>query len=149
MKVALDTNVLVYAEGLDDEARRVIAVDIIERLARPNLVLPVQVLGEFASALRRKAKLPAKETASRVRRLRRTFARAETTAPAFDAALDLWDRHGLQPWDAVIIASSAEAGCSLLLSEDMQDGFRWGGLTVANPFADTLQPLLHKALRAG
>ncbi|WP_205963481.1 PIN domain-containing protein [Roseicella aquatilis] len=31
--------------------------------------------------------------------------------------------------------SAAEAECRLLLSEDIQDGFTWRGVTVRNPFA--------------
>ena len=55
--------------------------------------------------------------------------------------------HRLQIWDALILATAAGAGCRLLLSEDMQDGFVWKGCTVANPFAAPLHPLLADALR--
>ena len=58
------------------------------------------------------------------------------------AAMDLAADHDLSIWDAVILAAAADAGCRLLLSEDMQDGFAWRGLTVANPFADRRHPLL-------
>jgi hypothetical protein len=33
-------------------------------------------------------------------------------------------------------------GFRLLLSEDLQDGFTWRGVTVTNPFAAALHPLL-------
>ena len=58
------------------------------------------------------------------------------------AATDLAAQHHLGIWDSVILASAADAGCRLLLSEDMQDGFTWNGVTVANPFAPSLHPLL-------
>jgi predicted nucleic acid-binding protein len=41
-----------------------------------------------------------------------------------------------------VLAAAAEAGCRLLLSEDLQDGFTWQGVTVTNPFAPTLHPIL-------
>ena len=51
-------------------------------------------------------------------------------------------RASLMTWrDAVILAVAADAGC-LLLSEDMQDGFTWRGLTVANPVRRRTTPLL-------
>lgn len=31
--------------------------------------------------------------------------------------------HNLQLWDTLIVTAVADAGCTLLLSEDMQDGF--------------------------
>jgi predicted nucleic acid-binding protein len=41
-----------------------------------------------------------------------------------------------------MVAAAGEAGCRLLLSEDLQDGFVWGGVTVVNPFAPALHPWL-------
>lgn len=61
------------------------------------------------------------------------------------AAADLAVTHQLGIWDAVIVSAAAEADCNLLLSEDMQDGFIWQGVTIANPFARSKHPLL-KAL---
>lgn len=58
------------------------------------------------------------------------------------SAADLASDHGLAIWDSVVLASAADAGCRLLLSEDLQDGFTWRGVTVANPFALVLHPLL-------
>ncbi|KAA2237899.1 PIN domain-containing protein [Salinarimonas soli] len=66
---------------------------------------------------------------------------------AFDDAMHLAGSHGLQIWDAVILATAAGAGCALLLSEDMQDGFVWRGVTIANPFAATVHPLLADRLK--
>lgn len=48
--------------------------------------------------------------------------------------------------DAVTPIIAAEAGSGLPLSEDMQDGFGYRGITVANPFAETLHPLLASLL---
>ena len=66
----------------------------------------------------------------------------ETNQATMLQAIALATEHGLQIWNAVILAAAAEARASLLLSEDMQDGFTWRGVTVANPFATTPHPLL-------
>ena len=58
------------------------------------------------------------------------------------AGSDVAVGHNLAIWDAIILAAAAEAGCRMLLSEDMQDGFTWGGVTIVNPFA----PQPHKLL---
>lgn len=61
-------------------------------------------------------------------------------------ALELTGNRRLQFWDSMILAASIESGCSILLSEDMQDGFTVRGLTVVNPLVDkphhTLKTLL-------
>ena len=41
---------------------------------------------------------------------------------------------------------SAESGCRLLLSEDFQDGFTRGGVTVTNPFSPSRHALLEALL---
>ena len=58
------------------------------------------------------------------------------------AALELVAAHRLHFWDAAILAAAAEAECRLLLSEDLQDGLVWRGVTVANPFAASPHPRL-------
>jgi len=45
-------------------------------------------------------------------------------------------------WDAVIVSAAAEGGCRLLISEDLQDGFTWNGVTVTNPFGAKRNELL-------
>ena len=62
------------------------------------------------------------------------------------AATDLAVAHQLGIWDAIVLSAAADAGCRLLLSEDLQDGFTWRGVTVANPFATPRNPLLEAML---
>ncbi len=65
----------------------------------------------------------------------------EAFADVIKAGIDLAVRHRLSIWDAVVTASAADAGCDLLLSEDLHAGFRWRGLSVLNPFDDPMSPL--------
>jgi hypothetical protein len=61
-------------------------------------------------------------------------------------AADLAADHQLGIWDSVILATASQAGCRLLLSEDMQDGFTWGGVTVVNPFSETTSAMLESLI---
>ena len=45
-------------------------------------------------------------------------------------------------------AANGALRCRLLLSEDLQEGFTWRGVTVVNPFAPTLHPVLAALLTA-
>lgn len=80
MIAALDTNVLVYFEGMNDAPRQARAIEAVARIGHGRLVVPAQ-------------------------------------------------------------------GADLLLSEDLQDGFAWRGVTIVNPFADVPHPLLTALLR--
>ena len=73
----------------------------------------------------------------------------ETSATAMVSAMDLATSHGLSIWDSVVLAAAAESECRLLLSEDLQDGFTWRGVTVAKPFAPVLHVLLAALLTEG
>ncbi len=146
MRIALDTNVLAYAEGIDDLARRSIAVAVLKQLEESSTFIPVQVLGELFRVLR-KARYIDEQAQTMVSRWQNTFHPIETSTSVMQAALDLSVKHKFNIWDAVILSAAAEASCHLLLSEDMQDGFTWRGVTIVNPFAAKRHALLEEALR--
>jgi predicted nucleic acid-binding protein len=142
VRAALDTNVLYYAEGIDDEAKKTTAVDLVERLRPEETVIPIQVAGELFGALVRKAKRPRAAARDAVLAWGDRFPLIETSPDVLLVAMSLAMQHQLPIWDAVILAATADAGCRLLLSEDFQDGFTWAGVTVVNPFAAVKNPLL-------
>ena len=55
MRVALDTNVLAYAEGVNGDTRRASAVVLLRQLPEDAAVVPVQALGELYNVLVRKS----------------------------------------------------------------------------------------------
>jgi len=144
MRVALDTNVLVYALGVNDEHRQARAEALMAALPQADVILPAQVLGELFRVLSGKARWPATRARLAVQKYKDAYAVHPTTEPTLTAALDLAVDHRLSIWDAVIFNAAAEAGCRLLLSEDLGEGFTWRGVTVTNPFAAEPHPLLQK-----
>lgn len=145
MRVALDTNVLAYAEGIGDAARCQCARQWVERLEGHDVILPAQTLGELARVLTHKAGRKADAVRQDVLSWADSFEVADSTWTAFEAALDLTVDHQLPIWDALILAVAAEARCRVLLSEDFQHGFTWRGVSVLNPFIEPhplLAPLL-------
>jgi predicted nucleic acid-binding protein len=142
MRVGLDTNILVYAEGLNDPERHAAARALVANLPLVDLVLPVQAAGELFRVLVRKGRRTPAEAREIVDRWQRRCVAQPTTEAIFADAMALAAEHRFDIWDACIVAVAAEAGCRLLLSEDLADGFAWRGLTVANPFAAEPHPLL-------
>lgn len=146
MRVALDTNILAYAEGIGDKARCAIAIRLIERLPAELVLLPAQTLGELFRILVGKAKRNARFTREAIMAWGDSFEVADSSWSAFQAAIDLAIDHRLQIWDALIMAVAAENHCRLLLSEDLQNGFIWRGVTMVNPFAEPTSPLLENIM---
>ena len=146
MRVALDTNVLAYAEGVNGAEQRSSALDLIQRLPQEATVIPVQVLGELFNVLVRKAGKSRAKAREALLSWRDTFPVIETSPGIMLAAADLATDHQFGIWDAVILSAASEANCRLLLSEDLQEGFTWGGVTVVNPFTSPHHPLLDALL---
>lgn len=147
MKVALDTNILAYAEGINGAARKADALTLIQRLPGSAVMLPVQALGELFQLLLRKASRTAAQARDAILGWRDAFPLIETTEDVIVAAAELSASHRIGFWDAVILGSASEGGCRLLLTEDLQEGFTWNGVTVTNPFAKSPHPLLRDVLR--
>ena len=142
MRVALDTNVLAYAEGINAAQRRGSALDLVQRLPQEATVIPVQVLGELFNVLVRKGGRSRADAREALLGWRDTFPVIETSPEIMLTAVDLATDHQFGIWDAVILSAASQAGCRLLLSDDLQDGFTWGGVTVINPFASPRHLLL-------
>ena len=146
MRIALDTNVLAYAEGIGDQTRRDTSLLLLERLPVNDVLLPAQTLGELYRVLTGKVRRNPGKSREAILSWADSYDVADSSWTAFQSALDLGVDHGLHIWDALILAVAAEHSCRLLLSEDLQHGFTWRGVSVVNPYADTIHPLLERAL---
>ncbi len=148
MRVALDTNVLAYAEGVNGVSMKKAALELVQRLPEGTTLLPVQVLGELFNLLVRKARRSPAKARKAILSWRDAFPLIETSAEVMLAAADLATDHQLGIWDSVVLSAAAESGCRLLLTEDLQEGFTWKGVTVTNPFAPSKHEFLTALLDA-
>lgn len=150
MLIGLDTNVLVYlaevVRGQDDSVKVSTIQALVARLAtKHELCVPTQAFGEFYTVLLRSghARQAALEI---VQDIRCDIETLPTSLDVFDIALKFATSHHFQFWDALIVTACEQAGCMILLSEDMQDGYKIGSMVIVNPFADTLHPKLARLL---
>lgn len=148
MRVALDTNVLAYAEGVNGAAMKRSALKLIERLPQTETFLPVQTLGELFQVLVRKAGQTPAKARKAILEWQDAFPVIGTSPEVMLGAADLATDHQLTIWDAVILSAAAEAGCRFLLSKDLQDGFVWRGVGVTNPFRQPRNELLAALINA-
>lgn len=141
--IALDTNILVYAEQRDEPSGKGdMAADLIGRLTLADVIVPIQVLGEFFNVCARKLKLTSAKAQEAVDLYHRVFQCPVTLhEDLMEASLNA-ERYRLAYFDALICAIATRAGATVLLSEDMADGMEIDGLRIVNPFDPGNQALL-------
>jgi predicted nucleic acid-binding protein len=134
--VFVDTNVLVYSFDRREPEKLVRAREWLDHLwtARTGRI-SFQVLQEFYVIVTRKLEPGLDpETARKVVRSLWAWQPMTTDEQTFVAAWGIQDRFKLSWWDALIVAAARSAGCSALLTEDLQHGQSLDGLRVVDPF---------------
>jgi len=115
---------------------------LLEQLTEADLVSPLQCLGELFRVLTGKAGYPAPQAREAVLSWMDTFGVLDSTADAWQGAMDLCVAHQVASWDALVLNVAAEGGAWLLLTEDLHPGFNWRGVRVVNPLVESADPLL-------
>jgi predicted nucleic acid-binding protein len=129
-----DTNVLIYADDKATPAKQRRALELIaeHRRARTG-VLSMQVLQEYFVTVTRKLHVDAALARRKVELLGEFDVSTPDLADIL-AAIDLHRLHVFSFWDALILRTAKQAGCTVLFSEDMQHTRTLDGLQILNPF---------------
>jgi predicted nucleic acid-binding protein len=136
-RVFVDTNILVHAHDRKEGPKHETAVATLEKLWRDRTgVLSTQVLEEFyAIAVRKLKPALSPEEARLVVASYGEWCSINTDPQLLVSATFVQERHSVSWREALIIEAALRSGASTLLSEDLQDGRRFGLVTVRNPFA--------------
>ena len=133
-KVFLDTNVLAYACDADQPLKREQARDLLNSLSRDvPPCISTQVLQEFFVTATRKMgvePLQAKRIIHTFRQMETVLIDPEDISHAIDGSV-IWQ---ISFWDALILAAARKARCTVLYSEDLNDGQVYDTIRVVNPF---------------
>ena len=132
-KVFIDSNVLLYLLSKDTKK-----ADAAEAVLREGGVISVQVLNEITNVARKKLVMPWAEINQFLALLRSLCAVEPLTVETHDRVREVAERYGLTVYDSMIVAAALLAGCTVLCSEDMQDGLVVDKqLRVSSPFVST------------
>jgi predicted nucleic acid-binding protein len=134
----IDTNVFVYQLDSSDKRKHRIAEGIVrDALASGKACISFQVVQECLNLALRKAAVPLSPDQARgyLDVVLLPLMQVQPSAALYHRALDVQQRWRFGFYDALIVASALFAGCTQLLSEDLQDGQRIEALVVKNPFA--------------
>lgn len=132
----VDTNVLLYAHDASESVKRPVAAGLLARLWRDRTgVLSTQVLQEFYVAGTRRLRPPIPRSSAReIIEQYRAWPVVTIEPTMILAASVLQEQHHLSFWDALVIQAAAAAGAGTLLTEDLQHGSTYLGVTIIDPF---------------
>jgi predicted nucleic acid-binding protein len=140
-RFTLDTNMLVYSFDSSAGSKHDIARQVVALSLGRDCCLTLQAVSEFFSVATRKALVSRAEAAEAAGRFLDVFPIAAQTPSSVRSALGHAAGGRLSFWDAQLVSTAAEAGCAAILSGDMADGARLGGVEIVNPFVgDALSP---------
>ncbi|MBX9696517.1 MAG: PIN domain-containing protein [Alphaproteobacteria bacterium] len=133
-RLTLDTNILMYAIDRDAKEKHERAMSIVDQAIHLECVLTLQALSELYAAATRKKYATHAEVSSFIKELMSIFPVITSSSTALSLALKVKEEHGLSFWDSLLWATAKENSCSLIISEDFQDGVLLGGVKIKNPF---------------
>jgi predicted nucleic acid-binding protein len=136
-RFTLDTNILVCSVDSRAGPRHEMARSVVESAARCDCWRTLQAVPEFFVVATRKQAMPYAEAAEQIDDWLALFPAAAPSATAVRKALASAVGGRAAYWDALLIATAAEAGCAAILTEDLADGSVLHGIRVVNPFGST------------
>jgi len=135
--VFVDTNVLVYARDRTEPERNVRALEWMAALWQTKAGrLSYQVLQEYYVTVTRKLDPPRdvsdarEDVASLI-----SWRPAAIELPVIDRAWAIQDRYGFSWWDSLILGAASHAGCTHVLTEDLQHGQDVEAMIIIHPFS--------------
>ena len=133
-KVFLDTNILVYALDQNDPVKQQTCRTILKQLQAANrAAISTQVMQEFFVVATRKLSVDPLKAKSILQTLDNLEVVPVSQALIYEA-IDCSLLNQLSFWDALVIVCAESARCSLVLSENLNDGQLIKGVRMQNPF---------------
>lgn len=136
-EVFIDTNIFIYHLDARDARKHAVAERIVrDGLANGDACISFQVVQECLNTVLRKAQVALDVDAARsyLDTVLAPLLQVLASASLYHRALDIQARWRFGFYDSLIVAAALAAGCSRLLSEDLQHGQRIGAMTIHNPF---------------
>ncbi len=139
-KLFLDTNILVYAYDRSEPEKQAMAQTLLTQgIERENAVVSAQVLSEFFAVVTRRIQKPlSAEQAEQVIDLLSILPAIEVNLKLVKRAISIHKESQISYWDSLIVSSAERAGCSKILSEDLNAGQVYHDVRVLNPFDEAV-----------
>ena len=133
-KIFIDTNVLVYTQNDKQREKQLICRKTLSFLIEKNLlVISTQVMQEYYNVATQKMRLE-KLYVKRTIEMFDVYETITIKPSIIFQAIDIHILHQLSFWDSLIISAAKSADCTMILTEDMNDGQVIEGVKIQNPF---------------
>ncbi len=131
-KIFLDTNVLIYAYSETETKKKAKVLSLLED---EPVCLSTQVVNEFVWVMNKKFNVAMDSLQQIVKNLFDLYHVALINNATISKAINMSSQLKFSYWDSLIVASSLEAGCDILYTEDLQhEQIIENRVTVKNPF---------------
>lgn len=131
----LDTNILVYSVDEKDKVKQSVARELIANLVKnEEAIISTQTLQEFYNAATKKLIASKKDAGTFVKQFSDCIPVHNNTVNDVLTAISISEVSQLSFWDSLILASAKACGCSIVYSEDLNDGQNINGVKIVNPF---------------
>ena len=135
MRAFIDTSILIYGDDLDAGVKNRAAQQVLHGLISTRTgVLSTQILQEYFVVATRKLGVSPRIARQKINLLS-TLEVIQVDLNAILGAIDLLRLHSLSFWDSLVVRCASTAGCTTLITEDLQHGRTFDGLEIVNPFA--------------
>lgn len=143
----LDSNILVYSVDPKAGFRHGLAREIVYGATELDCTLTLQAASEFFRVVTHKGLLAPRDALAATERILSTFPIRAGSADGLRSAMPFAVAGRASFWDAVMIATAAEAGCTAIITEDGHPGAVLNGVRIVPPFAgDALSPQVKELL---
>jgi len=128
----IDTNILIYFIS-NEKKKKLRAKEII--FSTQEVYISAQVVSEFISVCLSKKLLSIAEITPLINNFMSALRFSSIEESTIKKALQIKQDTNFSYWDCLVIASAIENNCSILYTEDMQDGqIISNSVTIINPF---------------
>lgn len=131
----IDTNILIYPFDNSNFSKQNACSNFLTQIlidAEP--VISTQTLGEFFNVAVRKLSFSKQDAMYEVQNLAATFPVYEIKTENVLHAMQISKTIQSSYWDSLILAMTIDTGCSILYSEDLNNGQEIEGVKIVNPF---------------
>ena len=131
LRVFIDSNIIVYLVDNRSNEKTKKAQDFLS----PDFFISTQVIAENVNVCLKKLHLNKETTFDFARRILNRFRILQITEATLLKSFEISIKYQLSSWDSIIIAKAILNSCSIIYSEDMQDGLIVeNSVTIINPF---------------
>jgi predicted nucleic acid-binding protein len=133
-RIFVDTNVLTYLFDDSERKKQRLAVQRLQTETR-EIFVSTQVLQElYVSLTKGRDPIATTDIAGRAVREAAAYSVVQIDTPLVLSGIETAQQHRISFWDALIVRAAAQAGCDVVLSEDLNDNQIIDGVRIENPF---------------